>query len=106
MTEYLRLTLHGRPGEPEAAFKGRLVEFWTHMLRTQPDLYERVYAEATAFEPAGDGVGRDYMVEPGAADAVVAVAAACELDCAAVDPDDLYSRNEASGRDWFQIPHD
>lgn len=104
--EFLCLTVHGQPGEPEAAFKGRLVEFWTHLLRTQPDLYERVYAEATAFEAAGGRVSRQYMVEPDAVPAVTAELTGQGLGFEPVDEDDTYSKNEVSGRDWFQIPHD
>jgi hypothetical protein len=104
--EYLCLTVLGQPGESEAAFKGRLVEFWTHMLRNHPDTYERVYAEATAFGADGGRVGREYMVEPDAAAAVVAELTGQGLDCGPVDPDDVFTRNEVSGRDWFQIPHD
>ena len=102
--DYLCLTVAGRPGEPEAAFKGRLVAFWTHLLRTQPDLYGRVYAEATAFEPVGGAVTRQYMVEPGAVEAVTAELAGQGLGFEPVDAADGYSRDEASGRDWFQIP--
>ena len=104
--EFLLLTVHGRPGEPEAAFKGRLVEFWTHLLRTDPDLYERVYAEATAFEADAGRVSRQYAVEPDAAPAVSAALTGQGLGFDPVDADDGYSKNEVSGRDWFQIPHD
>ena len=104
--EYLLLTVVGRPGEPEAAFKGRLVAFWTHLLRTDPDLYERVYAEATAFEPSGGRVARQYVLEPDAVPGVTAALAGQGLEHEPVDADDTYTRNEVSGRDWFQIPHD
>lgn len=106
MDEYLCLTVVGRPGEAEPAFKLRLVEFWTHLLRTDPDLYERVYAEGTRFEAAGDRVTRTYMIEPDAVPAVQAALAGQGLGFDAVDPDDLFTKNEVSGRDWFQIPHD
>lgn len=106
MQEYLCLTVTGHPGETEAAFKGRLVEFWTHLLRTQPDLYERVYAEATAFETGGGRVSRQYMVELDAVAAVTAELTGQGLGFEPVDADDTYSKNEVSGRDWFQIPHD
>ncbi len=104
--EYLCLTVVGHAGEPEPAFKTRLVEFWTHVLRADPDLYERVYAEGTAFEPVGGAITRQYMVEPGAVPAVQAALAGLGLAFEAVDADDVFSRNEVSGRDWFQIPHD
>ncbi len=106
MQDYLCLTVHGHPGETEAAFKGRLVAFWTHLLRTLPDLYERVYAEAAAFETEGGRLTRQYMVEPDAAAAVTAELGGQGLGFEPVDADDVYSRNEVSGRHWFQIPHD
>ena len=104
--EYLCLTVAGHPGEPQAAFTGRLVEFWTHLLRTDPDLYERVYAEGTAFEPAAGRLTRQYMVEPEAVPPLAAALAGQGLGFEPVDADDGYSRNEVSGRDWFQIPHE
>ncbi len=55
MQEYVCLTLVGRSDEAEAAFKGRLVAFWTHLLRTRPDDYEKVYSEAVEFEDGLDG---------------------------------------------------
>jgi hypothetical protein len=63
--EYVCLTVVGTPGEPEAGFKSRLVAFWTHLLRTRPDDYEKVYSEATEFEDEGGRPARRYMVEPG-----------------------------------------
>lgn len=105
MDEYVCLTLIARPDESEAAFKARLVAFWTHLLRTRLADYERVYAEATAFEDDGGRVARRYMV---AADGVMAVTgelAAAGLDHLPVDAYDLYSKAEASSREWFQIEH-
>ena len=105
MDEYVCVTLLGRSGEPESAFKSRLVAFWTHMLRNRPDAYERVYAEATEFEARGGRVSRQYMVEPGVAPVLTAELAAAGIDVGPVDPDDLYSKAEASSSDWFQIEH-
>lgn len=105
MDEYVCLTLVARPGEPEAAFKARLVAFWTHLLRTRPDDYERVYAEATTFEDEGGRVARRYMIAANGVDAVTAELAAAGIDHLPVDPDDLYSKAEASSREWFQIEH-
>ncbi len=106
MDEYLCLTLLAHPGETEPAFKLRLVEFWTHMLRTRPDDYEGVYAEAKAFDDEGGRTCRRYMVEAGAIDAVTAELRAKGVEFAAVDTDDTYSKAEASSSEWFQIPHD
>lgn len=105
MDEFVCLTLLGKPGEPEASFKARLVAFWTHMLRTRPDDYEAVYSEATAFEDEGGRVARRYMVAAAGAAAVTAELAAAGIDHLPVDPDDLYSKAEASSREWFQIEH-
>jgi hypothetical protein len=105
MTEYLCLTLLAQPGETEAAFTGRLAAFWTHMIRHRPDDYERVYAEAVAFETDGDRLGRQYMVEPEVLPVLLAELAVHAVAAADVDEDDLYSQAEASSSDWFQIDH-
>ena len=105
MDEYICLTLIGRPGEPEAGFKGRLSTFWTHVLRTRPDDYEKVYAEATKFESSGDRVSRQYMIEAGVADVLVAELRSAGVDFEPIDADDTYTKYEASGPDWFQLDH-
>ena len=105
MDEYLCVTVVAKSGEPEAAFKSRLTAFWTHLLRNRPDDYERVYAEATAFEDEGGQVARRYMVAAGGAAALTAELAAHGLDHLLVDDDDLYSKAEASSSEWFQIEH-
>jgi hypothetical protein len=103
MTEYVCLTLLGHAGESHGAFQSRLYAFWTHILRTRPDDYEKVYSEAVEFEDDADRPARRYMVEPGVVDALAA-----ELDTQGVayhpvDRDDLYSKAEASSSEWFQI---
>ena len=103
--DYLCLTVVAQPGEPEAAFKARLTAFWTHLIRTAPDTYDAVYAEAKAFDTTGGKVSRAYMVEAGAAGAVVAALTATGLAALPLDPDDTYSKYEASGSEWFQIAH-
>lgn len=99
------ITVAGNADEGEAAFKARLTAFWTHMLRNRPDDYERVYAEATRFGTGGGRVSRQYMVEAGAADAVVAELTANGIGSEPVDPDDTYTKYEAASPDWFQIEH-
>ena len=106
MDEYLCLTLVAHPGEPEAAFKIRLVEFWTHMLRNKPDDYEGVYAEGRAFDTEGGRTCRRYMVEVDAMAAVTTELRAKGMAFAEVDADDTYNKAEASSSEWFQIPHD
>ncbi|MFO0848956.1 MAG: hypothetical protein U0871_10450 [Gemmataceae bacterium] len=105
MDEYVCVTLVGRPGEDEAGFKGRLVAFWTHLLRTRPDDYEQVYSEAVEFEDEGGRVGRRYMVTPDVVPVLAAELRANGVDFLPVDADDLYSKAEASASDWFQIEH-
>ena len=105
MTEYLCLTLVANAGESEAAFKSRLTAFWTHLLRTQKDVYEAVFAEAKEFETSGSCVSRAYMVQAEAAEAVASALGASGIATLPLDPDDTYSKYEASGSEWFQIPH-
>lgn len=105
MTEYLCLTLLANAGEPEPAFKSRLTAFWSHLLRTEPDAYEALYAEATAFEVEGGRVSRRYMVEADAAEAVAEALRLGGVEVAPLDPDDTYTKYEASGSEWFQVEH-
>ena len=105
MDEFVILTVTGGPGEDEAGFKARLTAFWTHVLRTRPDDYEQVYAEASRFGRAGGRVSRQYMVGLAAVDAVAAELAAAGLGHDPVDRDDLYSKYEATSPDWFQLDH-
>jgi hypothetical protein len=105
MSDYLCLTLVGKPREPEPDFKARLTAFWTHMLRNRPDDYERVYAEATAFGSADGKPTRQYFVEAGAVGVLAGELATAGVDLLPVDEDDVYSKYEASSPDWFQIEH-
>jgi len=103
--EYLCLTLLARPSESEADFKARLSTFWTSVLRTKPDDFEKVYAEAVAFERHADRLGRRYLIEAGVADALCESLAKAGLEFQPLDPDDLYSKYEAAPPDWFWIEH-
>ncbi len=105
MDDYLCVTVVGKLNEPEAAFKARLSEFWTHMLRNRPDDYEKVYSEAVVFEWVDGKVARRYMVRADGVAALTAELRAAGLDFEPVDEDDLYSKYEASSPDWFQIEH-
>ena len=105
MDEYVCVTVRSRPGEPAEGFNKRLIDFWTGMIRTRPDEYEQVYAESTRFVPAGDRLTRQYMVETGVAELLAGELAAAGIDHDAIDPDDVYSKFEASPPEWFQIPH-
>ena len=103
--DYLCLTLLATASESEAAFKGRLTAFWSHLIRTQPTAYAAVYAEATHFGTSDGKVSRQYMVAADAADAVCESLAAHGVEALPPDPDDTYTKYEASGSEWFQIAH-
>ena len=105
MDEYLCVTAVGEPGEPDAGFKARLTAFWSGYLRAQPDDYEKVYAEATAFEAVAGRPTRRYLVAADGAAALAAGFGAAGVGCDPVDADDVYPKYEASGPDWFQIEH-
>ena len=99
------LTVAGRPSEDEAGFKARLAAFWTHVLRTRPDDYERVYAEATRFARAAGRVTRQYLVGVEVVEAITGELAAAGIGFDPVDVGDLYSKYEATSPDWFQLDH-
>lgn len=103
--DYLCLTLVGRHGEAEPAFKTRLSEFWTSVVRGEPDLFERVYAERTAFESFDGTPGRTYLVEADAAETVAALVTRSGLSHRPLDADDVYTKYEAAPPDWFWIEH-
>ncbi len=105
MDEYVCVTVRSRPSEAADAFNKRLIGFWSGMLRRWPDEYKRVYAETSRFVVAGDRQTRQYMAGNEIADLLVAELAAAGIDYDPVDPDDLYSKDEATPPDWFQIPH-
>jgi hypothetical protein len=104
--EFLCLTLVSHPLETEAAFKTRLVEFWTHMLRNLPDDYEKVYSEAREFESDDDNLTRQYMIGIDLWPVLQPVLDLRLMGYLPVDEDDTYNRAEASSSEWFQIPHD
>jgi hypothetical protein len=105
MDEYLCLTVRSQPGESQAAFQGRLAEFWTRMLRTRPDDYEKVYAETTKFEAEDGTITRQYLIESPIAAVLTAELSGSQIDCDPVDEDDVYSKYEAAPPDWFWIEH-
>ena len=105
MEEYVCVTVRGTPGESEAALKGRLTVFWTHMLRSKPDDYEKVYAEATAFESAAGCVTREYMVQVDGVAVLLAELTATGLAFEPPDEDETYSKYEATSPDWLQLEH-
>jgi hypothetical protein len=105
MDEYVMLTLLADPGEAQPAFAARLSAFWTHMLRQRPDDFERVYAEAAAFEEVGGRSARRYLAEAAVADVLEVELSTAGLAFEPIDRDDLYSKYEAAPPDWMQIEH-
>jgi hypothetical protein len=103
--EYVCLTLLAEEQESREAFQSRLTHLWTHLLRQHPDVYEQVYAEAVDFTRYQGRLARQYMVALDALDALLEEATRQGLAYAPVDRDDLYSRYEASGPEWYQIEH-
>lgn len=105
MNDYLCLTVLSRDGEAEPEFKKRLSEFWSAVLRSQPDDFEKVYAEAVACERHGDRLGRRYLVESEVATKLAADAARSGFGHQPLDEDDTYSKYEAAPPEWFWIEH-
>ncbi|HKA05927.1 MAG TPA: hypothetical protein VKD71_01635 [Gemmataceae bacterium] len=105
MDEYACVTLKSHSGEGTDAFNKRLIAFWSHMIREQPDAYLQVYAETTHFESAGVRVTRRYFVGTRGIEVLEAELAAAAIDFDPVDMDDLYPKYEATPPEWFQIPH-
>ena len=105
MDEYLCITVLSHSGESEADFKTRLSAFWTHMLRKLKSIFEKVYAETSAFENKGDRLGRNYLVEADAADAVAEQLRVRGMDFEPIDADERYSKYEAAPPEWFWIEH-
>jgi len=103
--EYCSLTILSQPGEVQSDFNKRLIAFWTVMLRSRLNDYERVYAEATAVRTHGDRFGRDYLLEATAVDCVEAELIVAGLEYSPADRADLYTKYEATPPDWFQIDH-
>lgn len=105
MEEFVCVTTRSRPQESVAEYSRRLTEFWTGVLRCQPAEYLRVYAEASQFAGDRGCVTRQYMIGADVADTITNLLAAAGIDHDPIDPDDLYSKYEATPPDWFQIPH-
>ncbi len=103
--EYLCLTLLADDAESQSQFKSRLTTFWTHMLRQWPGEYERVYSEAVDFEEEDGRVSRRYTVEPGVVGMLTEELSQKGIAFLPPDPDEEYSKAEASSNEWFQLEH-
>jgi hypothetical protein len=103
--EFVCITVCSAAGEGEADFSGRLSRFWTHMLRTRPDDFEKVYAETTKFEQAAGRRTRRYAVEESVVGLLEGELARAGLEHEPVDRDDVYSKYETVAPEWMQIEH-
>ena len=105
MDEYLCVTVLSNSGESEADFSNRLSCFWTHMLRNYKPEFEKVYAETTEFETAGDRQSRMYLLRGEVATLLEAELQAAGLGFEPIDRDEVYSKYEAVPPEWMQIEH-
>jgi hypothetical protein len=105
MDDYVCITVLSNPGEPTGEFSARLSRFWTHLLRTRKDQFEKVYAETTSFERKGECHTRQYLIECEIIPMLEAELRTKSLEFEPIDPDDLYSKYEASPPHWMQIEH-
>ena len=105
MDEYLCLTLRSEPGEDETQFGKRLSLFWSGMLRDRKDDFEKVYAETTKFDRDGGALTRDYLIEADVAELLAKELAEAGLAFDEIDPDDVYSKYEATPPEWMWIEH-
>jgi hypothetical protein len=103
--EYVCVSVPGHRDETEAAFRARLTQFWTHMVRTLPEVYESVYAEATAFGQAAGTLTREYMMTPDAYAVIGQELIAQGFAAPTADEDELYTKYEATPPDWFWLEH-
>jgi hypothetical protein len=103
--EYLCLTVVSRAGESEPDFSARLSRFWTHMLRNFKSDFEKVYAETTCFEQARDRLSRMYLFLEEVRDLLEKEVNTAGIEYEPIDPDEVYSKYEASPPEWMQIEH-
>lgn len=105
MEEYVCITVVANPGETEEEFSARLSLFWTHMLRSYKEDFEKVYAETSEFEETDGKLTRQYLAEPEVVDLVTREMTQAKVSHLPVDPDDTYSKYEAVAPEWMQIEH-
>jgi hypothetical protein len=103
--EFLCITAVSNAGESQADFSGRLSQFWTHMLRDFPDVFERVYAETIEFEKEDDVFTRQYLCEEAAVDVVLEEMKRVGMAHKPVNRNDHWSKYEATPTEWWQIEH-
>ena len=105
MDDYVCITVLSKPAESEFDFGARLSRLWTLMLSGHKADFERVYAETTRFEPHGDRLTRKYLAQASVVPLLEAKLAAAGIEHEPIDPDDRYTKYEASPPEWMQIEH-
>lgn len=105
MDDFVCLTVLSDAAEDQSAFSARLSRFWTHLLRSRPDDFAQVYAEATRFENQGDRLTRQYLVSESVLEVLETELAAAGLTHDPVDRDDTFTKYEAVAPEWMQIEH-
>jgi hypothetical protein len=105
MDEYVCITVISKPGETTADFSARLSRFWTFLLRTRKEEFEKVYAETTSFERKGECHTRQYLAKIEIIRMLETEMKNAGVEFEPIDPDELYSKYEASPPHWMQIEH-
>ena len=96
------------PGSEATSARG-----WPRSFGNRPPLYvdtrvgvvEAIAADGEYFEREGERLARKYLVEAGVAPVLESEFRVAAMDFAPIDPDDLYSKYEATPPEWFWIEH-
>ncbi len=105
MSDFVTITILSREGEAQSAFSERLSTFWTQVLRSAPDDFEKVFAEASEFESHKNQLSRQYLIEPDIADWLSDLVKQAGFAHQPIDLDDTYSKYESTPPDWMIIEH-
>jgi hypothetical protein len=105
LDDHICIVVRSNPSESGETFRKRLIEFWSHVIRTRPNDYERVFAESAEPDPDGSAWTRKYLVHVEVADVLETELKGAGLRNDPIDRDDPYSKYEAAPPEWFQIPH-
>lgn len=105
MEEFICITILSQVEEEEASFKARLSQFWTQMLRSRKEDFEKVFAESTEFEEDEGALARQYLVEEEVVDILEQELKNAGLDYEPIDREERFSRYEAAPPEWMQIEH-
>lgn len=105
MEELICITILSNTNESEQDFSARLSRFWTHMLRTYKEDFEKVFAERSEFEEEDGILARDYLMEEEIVTLVERELQQAGLDYEPVDEEEKYTRYEAAPPEWMHIEH-